>query len=85
MSDRLCRYRLPVLLISADPGAVCLTVFCVLSGGRQDLTGTMRMVCEIITAEPAGGSAAIPYNTFERIYKYLATADGSVSSHRPRK
>ena len=45
----------------------------------QDLTDTMRMVCEIITSEPAGGSAAIPYATFERIYKYLATADGSVS------
>ncbi|XP_037070617.1 ropporin-1-like protein isoform X2 [Pollicipes pollicipes] len=42
----------------------------------------MRMVCEIITAEPAGGSAAIPYATFERVYKYLANADGNVADSR---
>ena len=58
--------------------SVCATALTGRPGRPQDLTGTMRMVCEILSSEPAGGSAAIPYTTFERIYKYLASADGSV-------
>ncbi|KAF0294336.1 Ropporin-1-like protein [Amphibalanus amphitrite] len=87
-SQSLCllRQALDDLLLAGgfDEEQIDWLQFLALAAGtlEKDLTGTMRMVCEIITAEPAGGSAAIPYNTFERIYKYLATADGSVPDSR---
>jgi len=82
----LLRQALDDLLLAGgfDDEKIDWLQFLALAAGtlEKDLTGTMRMVCEIITKEPDGGSAAIPYPTFERIYKYLASADGGVADSR---
>lgn len=37
----------------------------------------MILVCEILTEEPEGGSAMIPVETFNDVYKFLASIDAS--------
>ena len=39
----------------------------------------MQMVCEILTADPEGGAARIPFPLFQDLYKYLAQIDGEIS------
>ncbi|CAG9861326.1 unnamed protein product [Phyllotreta striolata] len=43
----------------------------------DDLTSTMKLICEILTEEPEGGSAMIPYETFMDLYEFLAKIDAS--------
>jgi len=38
----------------------------------------MKLACEILTADPEGGAARIPFNLFQFIYKYLAEIDGDI-------
>ena len=38
----------------------------------------MKTVCEILTADPEGGAARIPYALFKTIYTYLAQIDGEI-------
>ena len=45
----------------------------------QNITDAMKTVCEILTADPDGGPARIPYQLFKDLYKYLATIDGEIS------
>ena len=45
----------------------------------QDIAGAMKLVCEILTADPEGGAARIPLQLFETEYRYLATIDGDIS------
>ena len=45
----------------------------------QDIEGAMRLVCEILTADPEGGAARVPLPLFEREYRYLSTIDGDIS------
>ncbi|KAG5872482.1 Ropporin-1-like protein, partial [Gonioctena quinquepunctata] len=45
----------------------------------DDLTNTMKLICEIMTEEPEGGSAMIPLETFLDLYKFLARIDASKS------
>ncbi|RZF32028.1 hypothetical protein LSTR_LSTR007106 [Laodelphax striatellus] len=40
-----------------------------------NLTQTMILICELLTDEPEGGSAAIVYQTFMTLYIYLARMD----------
>ncbi|CAH1389824.1 unnamed protein product [Nezara viridula] len=40
---------------------------------EKDLTGTMSLLCELLTEEPEGGSSMIPVETFFNLYKYLAS------------
>jgi len=40
----------------------------------------MKTVCEILTADPDGGPARIPFPLFQELYKYLAGIDGEISS-----
>ena len=35
----------------------------------------MKNVCEIHTADPEGGPAQIPFDTFSYIYQYLTSLD----------
>jgi hypothetical protein len=44
----------------------------------QDIGGAMKLVCEILTADPEGGAARIPFQLFEKIYRYLASVDGDI-------
>jgi hypothetical protein len=45
----------------------------------EDITGAMKLVCEILTADPEGGAARIPFPLFQFIYRYLANIDGDIS------
>ncbi|XP_049839376.1 uncharacterized protein LOC126284468 [Schistocerca gregaria] len=50
----------------------------------QNLKQTMIVICEILTEEPEGGSAMIPFSTFSDLYTYLAKKDcGPPSAHKP--
>jgi len=52
---------------------LCRCNFC-----HKDISGAMKLACEILTADPEGGAARIPFNLFEFIYKYLAEIDGEI-------
>ena len=39
----------------------------------------MKTVCEILTADPEGGPARIPFQLFQDLYRYLAHIDGEIS------
>ena len=39
----------------------------------------MKHACEILTSEPEGGAAPIPFETFSFLYLYLASIDGEIS------
>ncbi|XP_049767571.1 uncharacterized protein LOC126100953 [Schistocerca cancellata] len=50
----------------------------------HNLKQTMIVICEILTEEPEGGSAMIPFSTFCDLYTYLAKKDcGPPSAHKP--
>lgn len=38
----------------------------------------MKHVCEILTADPEGGPARIPFDTFAYVYRYLSRLDPEV-------
>lgn len=48
----------------------------------QTITDSMKTVCEILTADPDGGPARIPFPLFKDIYTYLAQIDGEISQHQ---
>ncbi|XP_063062785.1 ropporin-1-like protein [Engraulis encrasicolus] len=49
---------------------------CSVLGGS--LMGAMKHACEILTEEPQGSAARIPYATFAGLYTYLARLDGDI-------
>ncbi|CAH2258082.1 jg23130 [Pararge aegeria aegeria] len=53
--------------------------FIAVAGGllTKTLTHTMILLCETLTKEPDGGSAAIPITDFLTMYEYLARVDAS--------
>lgn len=40
----------------------------------------MKHLCEILTADPEGGPARIPFETFSYIYRYLSGLDWDISA-----
>ncbi|NWX35162.1 ROP1L protein, partial [Notiomystis cincta] len=44
----------------------------------QSLLSSMKQACEILTRDPEGGAARIPFETFSFLYSYLATIDGDI-------
>jgi len=44
-----------------------------------DLTSSLKLLCEILTADPDGGAARIPFPLFKDLYLYLAKNDGDIS------
>ena len=43
----------------------------------------MKAICEILTADPDGGPARIPFQLWKDLYTYLAQVDGDISQeHR---
>ncbi|XP_054842049.1 ropporin-1-like protein [Eublepharis macularius] len=42
------------------------------------LIGSMKHACEILTDDPEGGAARIPYDTFAFLYSYLAGLDEEI-------
>lgn len=45
----------------------------------ESLLSSMKQACEILTRDPEGGAARIPYETFSFLYSYLASIDGEIS------
>ncbi|NXH72466.1 ROP1L protein, partial [Hydrobates tethys] len=44
----------------------------------QSLLSSMKHACEILTRDPEGGAARIPFKTFSFLYSYLAGIDGEI-------
>lgn len=44
----------------------------------QTLVSSLKFACEILTQDEEGGAARIPFETFVRLYTYLAHLDGDV-------
>ncbi|NXO76319.1 ROP1L protein, partial [Sitta europaea] len=47
----------------------------------QSLLSSMKQACEILTRDPEGGAARIPFETFSFLYSYLASIDGEISEN----
>lgn len=45
----------------------------------QSLLSSMKQACEILTRDPEGGAARIPFEMFSFLYSYLAGIDGEIS------
>ncbi|KFP61054.1 Ropporin-1-like, partial [Cariama cristata] len=44
----------------------------------QSLLTSMKHACEILTRDPEGGAARVPFETFSFLYSYLASIDGEI-------
>lgn len=44
----------------------------------QSLNTAMKHLCEILTQDPEGGPARIPFETFSYVYRYLAGLDPDI-------
>ncbi|XP_026093870.1 ropporin-1-like protein isoform X2 [Carassius auratus] len=44
----------------------------------QTITSALKHACEILTEDPQGGAAQIPFDTFQSLYTYLAHLDGEI-------
>ncbi|XP_038626390.1 ropporin-1-like protein [Tachyglossus aculeatus] len=53
-----------------------LALGCSALGGT--ISSALKHACEILTTDPEGGPARIPFETFAFIYKYLAQLDGEI-------
>uniref|UniRef100_A0ABI7ZCH0 Ropporin-1-like protein n=2 Tax=Felis catus TaxID=9685 RepID=A0ABI7ZCH0_FELCA len=53
-----------------------LALGCSMLGGS--LNTSMKHLCEILTTDPEGGPARIPFETFSYIYRYLSKMDSDV-------
>ncbi|XP_078478020.1 LOW QUALITY PROTEIN: ropporin-1-like protein [Lampetra planeri] len=49
---------------------------CTALGGT--LVSSLKFACEILTDDEEGGDASIPFDTFVRLYTYLAHLDGDI-------
>ncbi|XP_057352390.1 ropporin-1-like protein isoform X2 [Manis pentadactyla] len=47
---------------------------------KQSLNTAMKHLCEILTADPEGGPARIPFETFAYVYRYLSKLDTDSSA-----
>ncbi|XP_032937975.1 ropporin-1-like protein [Catharus ustulatus] len=45
----------------------------------ESLLTSLKQACEILTRDPEGGAARIPFETFSFLYLYLADIDGEIS------
>ncbi|XP_006900217.1 PREDICTED: ropporin-1-like protein [Elephantulus edwardii] len=53
-----------------------LALGCSMLGGS--LESAMKNICEILSTEPEGGPARIPFTTFSYLYRYLAGLDADI-------
>ncbi|OXB74182.1 UNVERIFIED_CONTAM: hypothetical protein H355_014565, partial [Colinus virginianus] len=49
---------------------------------EESLLSSMKHACEILTQDPEGGAARIPYETFSFLYCYLASIDGDIPDEK---
>ncbi|XP_030407567.1 ropporin-1-like protein isoform X2 [Gopherus evgoodei] len=50
--------------------------------GDESLMTSVKYACEILTTDPEGGPARIPFDTFSFIYTYLASIDGEMPDYK---
>lgn len=62
----------PTLASMCGNPALCLPHF-------QSLSTAMKHLCEILTTDPEGGPARIPFETFAYVYRYLSRLDPEIS------
>ncbi|XP_039076392.1 ropporin-1-like protein [Hyaena hyaena] len=53
-----------------------LALGCSMLGGS--LNTSMKHLCEILTSDPEGGPASIPFETFSYVYRYLSRMDSDI-------
>ncbi|KAM6161653.1 ropporin-1A [Erethizon dorsatum] len=41
---------------------------------------TLKIICEVLSCDHAGGPARIPFSTFQFLYTYIAEVDGEISA-----
>ncbi|XP_032844962.1 ropporin-1-like protein [Tyto alba] len=57
-----------------------LALGCSVLGGS--LLSSMKHACEILTSDPEGGAARVPFETFAFLYSYLASIDGEIPEEK---
>uniref|UniRef100_A0A8B9MKI7 Ropporin-1-like protein n=1 Tax=Accipiter nisus TaxID=211598 RepID=A0A8B9MKI7_9AVES len=57
-----------------------LALGCSMLGGVR--SHSMKHACEILTRDPEGGAARIPFATFSFLYSYLASIDGEIPEEK---
>ncbi|NXH17157.1 ROP1L protein, partial [Bucco capensis] len=57
-----------------------LALGCSVLGGS--LLSSMKHACEILTRDPEGGAARVPFKTFSFLYSYLASMDGEIPKEK---
>ncbi|NXI75010.1 ROP1L protein, partial [Anseranas semipalmata] len=48
----------------------------------ETLLSSMKHACEILTKDPEGGAARVPFETFSYLYSYLASIDGEIPDEK---
>lgn len=48
----------------------------------DNITEAMKTICEILTCDPEGGPARIPFKLFQELYCFLAEVDGEISNQQ---
>ncbi|NXW58549.1 ROP1L protein, partial [Eurystomus gularis] len=48
----------------------------------RSLLSSMKHACEILTRDPEGGAARVPFETFSFLYSYLAGIDGEIPEEK---
>uniref|UniRef100_A0A8B9ICF5 Ropporin-1-like protein n=2 Tax=Anser TaxID=8842 RepID=A0A8B9ICF5_9AVES len=48
----------------------------------ESLLSSMKHACEILTKDPEGGAARVPFETFSYLYSYLASIDGEIPDEK---
>ncbi|NXP03675.1 ROP1L protein, partial [Thinocorus orbignyianus] len=48
----------------------------------QSLLSSMKHACQILTKDPEGGAARVPFQTFSFLYSYLARIDGEIPEEK---
>ncbi|EPY72931.1 hypothetical protein CB1_064113044 [Camelus ferus] len=69
------RIEMPVATQKTDTG---LTQGLLKVLHKQSLTTAMKHLCEILTSDPEGGAACIPFETFSYVYRYLSGLDSDI-------
>nr|XP_005001171.2 ropporin-1A [Cavia porcellus] len=50
------------------------------AGQRTTIAKTLKIVCEVLSCDNAGGPPRIPFSTFQFLYTYIAEIDGEISA-----
>lgn len=93
VEKKWCDLHLPIerfhelVRLGSFAGDVEWIRFAALAAGSlaSNISETLKILCEILTADPEGGAARISFELFKELYVYLATIDGRISSEQQHK